>query len=76
MKKCGDCVFAGEPWKRRIVGGIELITLHWCPKLNDNVNTNYGGCCDFKLKGERPKETTLEKRVYFESVAEMRKVKK
>lgn len=69
---CGNCANAGEPWKRRIVGGTDLITLHWCPKLKDNVNTKYGGCWDFIPKKKKAKKPLLKKREYFASVAEMR----
>lgn len=67
---CGMCGKAREPWQRRIVGGTQLITLHYCPVLKDDVNELYGGCYEFEEKTKKTKTITkpTSKKEYYKSV--------
>ena len=77
MSKCKDCKKAGTPWQRRQIGsGGTIMTLHFCPVLNDDVHENYGGCHEFTPKTTKPTLKIQQKpRQYFESVLAMRMTK-
>ena len=78
MAKCKDYKRAGHPWQRKEIGSQNrIMTLHFCPVLNDDVHENYGGCHNFVDKNTpQPTSKQNKPRQYFESVSAMLASKK